>query len=205
MKSLKRSLGTIIALSSLGFAGGDMAPVEPVIEVPVVDESKGNFYAGLSLSAVSTRDTDATLNFFDVEEGQDRLGNITLQAGYNFNEYFAIEGRYSTTVTDEDAVEMNGWSIFAKPQYPGTNGVSIYGLLGYGGVTLDGNANGFPYTADVDDTGFQWGIGVDYKMFDNMTVFVDYTSLASKMDGLYYNGATEVDVDAITVGINYQF
>ena len=40
---------------------------------------------------------------------------------------------------------------------------------------------------------------------DNLEVFVDYTSLANDMDGIYWNGATSVDVDSINVGVNYKF
>ncbi len=192
-------------MSSLGFAGGDfVTPEEPQVIIPVVmDEvDESGFYAGIGLSAISTRDADVSLDFTNAEGGQDRLGNVSFLAGYNVNTYFAAEGRYTTSVTDEDQVEMSGWSLFVKPQYPVTEDFSIYALLGFGGVTLDG-INGF--TADVDDAGFQWGLGASYLVMENFSLFADYTSLANEMDGVYFNGALQVDVDAVAAGISYQF
>jgi len=200
MKKIVLSAVAVLAMSSFAVAGGDVAPV--VVPVVVEEEGLNGFYAGLGLSAVSTRDANVDLNFFDVEHGQDRLGNVSFLAGYNFNEYVAVEGRYTTTFSDEDLVEMDGWSLFVKPQYPISEDFSVYALLGFGGVTMDG-VNGAPVA--VDETGFQWGIGANYMATENISVFIDYTSLATDMEGLYWDGALEVDADAITIGVNYLF
>ena len=58
---------------------------------------------------------------------------------------------------------------------------------------------------DVDDSGFQWGLGASYAIGENYTLFIDYTSLAADMDGYYYNGALEVDADSFTIGVTYKF
>ncbi|MEA3419429.1 MAG: outer membrane beta-barrel protein [Campylobacterota bacterium] len=210
MKKITLSLVSVIALSGMSFAGGDFEPVvEPVVAVPVVVEDTSGFYLGAGLAAVSTRDATVNGSFFDAKGGQDRLGNLTFLAGYDFNRYIAAEGRFTTSIADEDIVEMSGWSLFAKPQYAfdGSN-FKIYALLGFGGVTLDSmNAD---YVTDVDDTAFQWGIGAAYSFGEymednNLAVFVDYTSLATDMEGIYWNGAPETDVDAITAGVTYRF
>jgi opacity protein-like surface antigen len=193
---MKKVILSLAAISSLGFAGGDIVPV------PVVNDSQSSFYAGLAISAVSSRDAALSMDFFNVKSGQDRLGNITFQAGYNYNEYVAFEGRYTTTISDEDLVEMNGWSLFIKPQYPVSKKFNIYALLGFGGVSMDPVNNS---GVNVDDTGFQWGLGLNYEVVDNVFIFADYTSLANDMEGLYYNGALEVDADAINLGVSYQF
>ena len=198
MKNIVLSAVAVCAMSSFSMAGGDVAPIVPVSEE--VDNS--SFYVGLGLSAVSTRDAAVSLDFFNVVHGQDRLGNFSLFAGYNFNEYIALEGRYTTTFSDEDLVEMSGWSLFAKPQYPVTEDFSVYALLGFGGVTLD-NVNAS--TVNVDDSGFQWGIGASYLATENISVFIDYSSLANDMEGLYWNGAHDIDADASTIGVNYLF
>ncbi len=203
MKKIVLSVWAVAAMSSLGFAGGDMKNVapamEPVVEVPAAEK---NFYVGLGLSAVSTRDADVSMDLFNGKTGQDRLGNVSFLAGYNFNEYVAIEGRYTTSIAHEDLVTMDGWSLFVKPQYPVNEDIKVYALLGFGGITLDG-VNGA--TVDVDDSGFQWGLGAGYAMTEDFTLFVDYASLANDMDGTYYNGADKVDTDAVTVGITYHF
>lgn len=202
MNKIVLSVWAVMAMSSLGFAGGDMKDVEPAIEpVVVVEEEKSGLYAGLGLAAVSTRDAEVSVDWGGTDR-QDRLWNVSILAGYDFNEYIAVEGRYTTSFNHEDQVEMSGWSVFAKPQYPVSENFSVYALLGYGGVTLDG-ING--YIVDVDDTGFQWGLGASYQVMENASFFVDYTFPANDMDGLYFNGAVKVDVDAFTLGVNYHF
>lgn len=199
-----------IALSGISFAEEDNSSAS----VWVASEESA-FYVGLGIAAMSVRDSEISIDYFNPKPGeQDRLGNLTLLAGYDFNEYIAVEGRYTTSFFDEDEVKMSGWSLFVKPQYAfkesetnEKNGFKIYALLGLGGVTMDG-VNG--YHADVDDTGFQWGIGASYSFiktadYKDVSIFIDYTSLANNMDGLYPNGATQVDADAITLGLTYRF
>ena len=202
MNKVALSLGAVIALSSFGVAGGDIVPVEPAVAAVYASADESSFYVGIAMAATSSRDSSVSLNFTSEKAGQDRQGNITLLAGYNINRYFAVEGRYTTTFTDEDLVETDSLSIFAKPQYPVSEDVSLYALLGYGAVTMDG-VNGS--AVDVDDNGFQWGLGVNWEVANNTGIFVDYTSLASEMDGIYYNGALQVDADQINVGVTYKF
>lgn len=195
----------------------------PAIAVGNDDVEEENFYLGAAIVAVSTRDASVSMDIFKETDGQDRLGNASLHAGYEFNNYLAVEGRYSTSLTDDDRVDMpSAWGIFLKPIYKfeddaeraaGEDYFAVYGLLGFGGMTLEGSNQS---TADVDDTGFQWGLGLsytfrtvsdseEYKYKDNWTVFFDYTNLANDMDGIYYNGATKIDGDAFTLGVNYKF
>lgn len=159
-------------------------------------------YVGLGFSLVSTRDSAVNLNFFSVTTGQDRLGDMSFLAGYTFKNIIAIEGRYSINIIKSDLVTEKGWSIFLKPQYPMSDDFKVYALFGYGGVTIEPENHSI---VSVDSTGFQWGFGVDYSITERSSIFFDYTSLASGMDGLYYNGALQVDTDALTVGLKYSF
>jgi len=206
MKNIKLSLVTLVSLSTLVFAGGDIAPLEPIVDVPqtedmVVSKIKSGFYASLALAATSTRESDTSLNFFSEEDGQDRMGNFTLTAGYDFNKYVAVEGRFTTSFTKEEITEMQGFSIFVKPQYPITKKFSVYGLLGFGSVKLEGVDN---TDVDVDDNGFQWGLGASYAINDDFSIYADYTSLAKDMDGTYLTQRS-ADTDALTIGITYNF
>ncbi|WP_309496558.1 porin family protein [Sulfurovum sp.] len=195
MNKIALSLCTVITLSSFSIADS-----ETISMYGKADTS--SFYVGIGMAATSTRDSSVSLSFLSEKTGQDRLGNVTLFAGYNLNKYFAVEGRYTTTFTDEDLVEMDGLSLFAKPQYPIDEQFSLYALLGYGTVTMD-PVNGSD--VNVDESGFQWGLGLNYEVANNTSIFIDYTSLASEMKGVYYNGALEVDADQINVGVTYKF
>jgi len=196
---MKKIVFAVTVMSSLVFPSGDIP--EPVGAVPAVGEVNG-FYAGFGLAAVSTRRVDFTADFFNTQEEQDRLGNVTLLAGYSMNDYIAVEARYTTSFTHDEDIEMDGWSLFAKPQYPVNEDFSLYALLGYGNVNLKGSKP--DGVVDVDDSTFQWGLGMSYMLKENISLFADYTWLANDMDG-DYNGVDEVDVDVITIGVNYHF
>lgn len=197
----------IVATSNLLMAGGELQKaVEPVVNIPTIEEEvsdNNHFYIGLGLSAISARDASVNANLFDGKAGQDRLGNVDLLAGYEFHRHFAVEGRYNTTIAKSDSIDtMDSWSIFAKPKYPVTEEFTLYGLLGYGNVQLDG-ADGS--IADMDESGFQWGLGLSYMINENFDLFADYKFLADEFDGVFSNGATEVSVDSLTAGVIYKF
>jgi opacity protein-like surface antigen len=187
------------------------------------DAKLDGFYAGAGLSAVTLNYSDVSRDFFSIVDGQDRLGNVTLVAGYDVNEYVGVEGRYTFPLQDEDVIEMDsGWSLFVKPMYKfdgddgranGENYFAVYGLLGFGGVSFQG-VNQVP--GEVDETGFQWGLGLsytirracdqeEYRYEDDWTLFADYTNLGNDMEGLFYEGYGKLDSEALTVGVSYHF
>ncbi len=210
MKKIALSIVAIVGMSSFGFAAGETVPV--AVPADQVDENK--FYVGFGIAAVSNRDSEVGLDFSNIEDGQDRTGNFTLLAGYDYNDYIGVEGRYTASFADEDQLEMSGWSIFLKPQYifkdeneENTN-FKVYALVGFGGVTIDDIGN--DWEVALDDTGFQWGLGASYSLKDvldgeDVSIFADYTVLARGFEGLYYKEHVEGDVDAFTVGITYKF
>ena len=187
-------------LTSFSFAGGDVSP----IPVPlVVEEENNGFYLGLGTSLVSVRYAIVPLSFGEaLYLEQDRLGNVTLLAGYNYNKYIGVEGRYTSSFFYEQVIEMKGWSLFVKPQYPVYEDIVVYGLLGYGNIRLDGVEG---YLVEVNQDSFQWGVGVSYDITDNVAVSFDYTMLANDVEGLFNNNILYVDVDALTLAVEYKF
>ena len=204
MKNITLSVLVMMAIGNISYAGGDIAPVvEPEVTVPAINESvsESGFYVGLGVSAVSTRESG--LDFFSEKEGQDRTGDITLLAGYDFNQYIAVEGRYMVSVTEEDILERSSWGIYVKPQYPIYEDFKVYALLGYGGFDADGIDGS---TVNVDETSFQWGIGASYEVMDNISIFVDYLNIANDVETTtFITSPSDVDSDAITVGMTYKF
>ena len=97
MQKIVLSVSAVVAMSSLVFAGGgskEATPVvEPVVVIPMVEEV-GSFYAGLGFSYLSTG--ASSLDYIDNHPERDRTGNLLFMAGYEFNQYVALEGRYST-------------------------------------------------------------------------------------------------------------
>ncbi len=225
MKNITFSLVSILALSGLSFAGGNLAPVvpieEPVMEAPVAAGSSA-FYVGLGYSYLSSNRT-AVLNkpgdIFDgsvVKDTDSNANNIMLQAGYQINQYFAIEGRYTFSAGDfslthnhdhgleEDAdIDLSNVAIYLKPMYPIGN-LSIYGLLGYG--QIDREFNSEP-SHTWDGSGFQWGAGLQYAVTEKISIFADYT-LWYDEDGEPHERLPrllDTDFSVISVGLTYRF
>ncbi len=198
------SLVSIMALSGLSYAGGSIAPVidEPIV-VPELVASNSAFYVGLGFGQ-STINDDTTSEEFSST-------NFMIQAGYQYNQYIAIEGRYGFGFdTDYDQGNTNGmtdydgdienWGIYLKPMYPITEEFDIYALLGYGGVALTDIAGG-----DAYESGFQWGLGAQYAVTESISVFADYVKLYDDT-GLDYRALLDdIDSDTWTIGVSYKF
>ena len=218
MKNIVLSAVAVLAMSSFAVAGGDIAPVEePMVVVePVITD--GGFYLGLAYSLLSTDlqetyptgNADSTLTR---DWGSDDFSQIMLQAGYKFNSYVAVEGRYwiglddntyTSNILGELTNEIDTWGIYVKPMYPVTDAFDIYALLGYASADYQVSGSGYTLDADAFD-GFSWGIGADYSFTDNVSVFVDYVSLYD--DTFVNNNGNNVDftVDTWNFGVTYQF
>ena len=202
MKKTTLSIVSILALNGLAFAGGDIAPVEPIVETPVVVE-QSPFYLGIGIGTASVNDDDTSEEF--------EATTLMLQAGYQYNDYIALEGRYTFGLdmdyspgnTNSSSGDYDGdfssWGLYVKPMYPIGN-FSLYALLGYGGVMLDDLAGG-----DAYESAFQWGLGASYAMSDNYSVFVDYVSLYDDTGFDYRARLDDIDSDTWTFGVSYRF
>ena len=206
MKKITMSIISVLALSQMAFAGGDIGKnvVESEAEVVVIPETadESAFYVGLGYSYMN-------LDFDSVEESGDIDGNgMLVLAGYNFNKYIAVEARYSKTFGDlsydndyesgDFDGEISNYGLYLKPMYP-VGGVTLYGLLGYGKVTYEEGAD------KESESGFQWGIGASYAVNESWGLFVDYTRLYDDqgLDEIptYY----DIMIDSINVGVTYTF
>lgn len=129
------------------------------------------------------------------------------RVGYDFNEYLGIEGRVIKTMWKYEQQKIEHMGLFAKPMFPVTEDMNIYGLLGFGKVKT-GNKLVF------DDTGIAWGIGLNYNFGDDeeiehnsttvtqtngngLGVFIDYERLLQKSDA--------PDFDTVSFGLTYDF
>ena len=191
MKKLTLSVAAVMAMST--FASAD------------INDPGG--YIGLGYSYMSTSMKVPSLGTAEA------TGNaITFTTGYQANDYFALEVRYSTTFGDLDGEDFDGSTgdiegdmsniaIYAKPMYK-INELSLYGLIGYGMVTL-----GDDYFSDTDsESGFQWGLGTSYSIKSNIDISIDYTKLYDDAGGFGNSEeGNNIDIDSLTFGVNYKF
>ena len=209
MKNITLSLVAIAAVSTFAIAGGDIAPVEPAEEVVVVEEM-GNFYLGLAYTVMGDSYTRTPVGT-DPKNFDDTVSDIMFQAGYQFNDYIAVEGRYWANVSDLDVVNQAGqgyslagadaWGLYVKPMYPVTDTFDVYALLGYGGFSHNSEKlNG--------GNGFSWGVGASYSVTESVDLFIDYTSIYNDSRDFKNNGVAvtkDLDIDTINFGVSYNF
>jgi opacity protein-like surface antigen len=138
-----------------------------------------------------------------------------LQLGYKYNAYIGIEARYTQSVGDVEydkgntsltnisdyATTSSNMAIYLKPQYA-LGDFSLYGLLGYGMIEYTDLPKG---TKDREESSFQWGLGLDYLIVDDVSLFADYSRI---YDGVGFDGHipnSDVYSDVVTVGVSYRF
>ncbi len=202
MNTIKLSVVALLLTSTIAMAGGKNggAPESEVVPI-VVEPALTGFYAGLGYSCLQ----------MDIDEPADidirSMTALSITAGYNFNEYFAIEGRYTASLGDldvetgnterDEAWDMSNIGVYLKPQY-NIDTFTVYGLLGYGQLTLDDD-----FSRSVSS--FQYGLGVNMMATDNVGIFIDYRRLYDDedFDGLSIDEI--VTANSYTVGVNYHF
>ncbi|WP_341501898.1 porin family protein [Gallaecimonas sp. GXIMD4217] len=143
-------------------------------------------YIGAHYSALEVEDSG-----FDVD-----LGVLGAQAGYNFNEFFAIEGRLGFGISDDSIfgtdVELeNYYGAYLVPQFQFNEVFGAYALLGFtkGKIKVSG------FGSDSEDD-FGYAIGARFNVAENANLFVEYGQL---MD------THGVEFNTVTAGFNYRF
>lgn len=148
-------------------------------------------------------------------------------AGYKINDVFSIETRLHTGISGysynfsesgfEDQkykqdIEYQG-HILAKASYTITEAFKVYALAGYTktkteittslpSTDLSGNTNvTYPYQFSENVDGFGYGVGLDYQINNQFSVFIDYQVLP---DFDIYRDSSG-SWDSLNLGVNYSF
>jgi len=163
-------------------------------------------YLGLGYASTNV---DLTIEGLDSDKQKlldSSTDSVLLQVGYDFNEYFGIEGRYyinnSSLAFDyylgdtslSGTYEANSLAIYAKPQY-NFGVITVYGLLGI-------SAN--DYTVNTllgidNETLFSWGGGAKFNVTQSLGLFVDYTDLGENDENV------NTGLTSWNVGFSYKF
>jgi len=219
-KSILTSLAIAAGLSvSINAGGGkNMAPVAvPVVPIETIDPLPWYLGAGLVWAKLSLDDCGAAPGC----SYEDATYGAMVRGGYDYNEYIGIEARYIRTFLDEGpygGAPLAHAGLFLKPQYPVSERVNLYGLLGYGYTENLGNGARLDYFDS--DWGFSAGAGIEYDLSDRdgdkiengnydrtfdgyadqgkgWSLFLDYQRLLIKSD--------IPDLDAVSFGVRYDF
>lgn len=128
---------------------------------------------------------------------------LVAKTGYLFNDYFAVEARLGVGVVDDEQ-DIYGYDVSVKLKYlMGIYGKGIlnlneqfdvYAMLGFTKAEMEAELEG--YSDSSDDSDLSFGIGVDYKLSNQLYLDFEYMSYMSKSD---------FDASAIAIGITKNF
>ncbi|EDL52768.1 hypothetical protein VSAK1_13917 [Vibrio mediterranei AK1] len=163
---IKHTLSILTAAMTLSFSA-------------LADDS---FYLGTIYSTVRAADES-------VDKSTSNISNLGLQAGYSFNQHFALEGRYFYALNRSSSLPQHQSQIYAKASYPLNDTFSIYALAGVNFAK--------EYSASSQTKGyFSGGAGVSYTFTDKLKGSLEYVSLAHSK---FYKG------NAVNIGLSYCF
>jgi len=220
---MKRVIAAALLSGLSLYAGGKTVVPAVVPVVPIEHESVNPWYLGVGLIwADFLKDpcspTDPTCKYEDVTYG------AMVRGGYDFNQYFGLEGRLAGTFMDEGpngGAPLMHAGLFLKPQYPLAERFNAYALAGYGYTKNLGKSNGnIVKNYFDDDWGFSAGIGFEYDLSDKDSDFLEGTAYDREFDGYADQGrgwnlfidyqrllidSDAPDMDMISAGVRYDF
>jgi len=154
------------------------------------EEAKSGWYGGASYAQL---DTDiAGIVEFD-------LGALVFNAGYQINDYVAIETRLGTGITDDDIVGLELeldylWGIYTKIGIPTGTAFYPYVVLGYTKAELE--LSGLGYSESDSDSDTSYGVGANFTVNDNFGVFAEYMNWYDDED---------IEITGFNLGVSYKF
>ena len=214
INKIKFSTTAMLLLGNMAFAGGDILPVVEyetveMIEVaevvlPVVKEVQAPVVApelekkSPKVEKKSLKKVDspwymgAGLSMGRVSDAhcEDITYGVVGKIGYDFNEYVGAEARGVRTNWEYEGAKIKHAAVLLKLQYPVSEDINLYGLVGYGKTTTT-------HKKRVDETGLAYGAGVEYALGEDMNIFVDYERLIDK--------SNLPALEALSLGVSFDF
>ncbi len=150
--------------------------------IPVESVSAGWYVGG----AIGNADDD---ELDDDDSGAKLLG------GYQFNEYFGVEGAFVDLgdfdiPLSTDTLSQEGVTIQAVGRYPLGDHFSVFGKAGFFRWDVETS------TADDDGTDNTFGFGGEYRLNDNWALRAEWERFSDVSGG---------DIDMISFGATYSF
>ena len=133
--------------------------------------------------------------------GSDSSTNGMILGGVEVNDYLAVEGRLTKSVSDYEIkdhkpISFSNAAIYLKPQMK-FDKFAVYGLLGYGVSSIDFMGK------NTKNSGFQYGAGGSYSVTDQLSVFADYTQLMGSSTKIS-DASTLGSIDSVNAGVIFK-
>ncbi|OOE71542.1 outer membrane beta-barrel protein [Salinivibrio kushneri] len=184
MKKVVTGLGLLLAVAPAAYAQQD-----------------SGLYMGGRIGPSFLEDSCVT----DTDCGDSELG-AGIITGYDFNNWFALEGTYDYLGRFDTAFDQSGTTVGAsgdltaltlapKFSYHFKPDTALYGKLG--AAMWDFNSN----AGDRDDVSLMGALGVDHQATEKLNVRLEYQHINDMDDGYF----SSVDNNFVTVGMTYHF
>jgi outer membrane immunogenic protein len=232
MKKIAYSLVTVLVLSGTGIAGGDIAPVTPILT-----NSWSGFYVGFQAGGVWG---DSDVVYEDNQHNRFYAQNIRpdgflggFYGGYNWivgdNWLFGVEGEWNY-ISADDTVNIDGdpqTTAKLEQEWDASIRLRLGKVLGEylpyitGGVawsnfdlkTHDAYSSNPDISTSYTLTGWTIGGGLEMRLTDNLLARVQYryTDYGNDTKRIWSNGSDYFDARVkynthmVTVGISYRF
>ena len=204
MKTLKY-IGYLCLLASLALQAGDAKHTQKPDTIPLpILPTKNELYMGLGVGQFTLKNTQTK------EELSSMTGTIIL--GYDIDQYFGLEARYSRsfqdicydsgnfTVANHDIdATFTNMALYAKVGYAFEK-IKPYILLGYG----ESKVTNLSFS-NRKEAGLQYGAGLSYELNPHWNLFADYVRA---YDDKGFDGRSRADtltLDIATFGFKYHF
>lgn len=172
---MKLTVLALIALGNIALAGGDLSPSA---QQEIKKDSLWSVGVGLVAGQVHSNNCE------------DKTYGLIAKVDYDFSTYIGVEARAFKTNWEYEGGKLEHLGLFMKPQYQVNKEFNLYALAGYGKTSF-GNKRNF------SDTGLAYGIGGDYVLNEEFSLFADYERLL--------HDAGDYDLDALSFGVSYEF
>ena len=129
--------------------------------------------------------------------------------GYQFNEFFALEANYvdfGKFGKDDTKAKLKGGALVAIGRLPVTDSFGVYAKAGAFAAALDVDA--FNESETYDEVSPVVGAGVDFRITEHLTTFLEYNRYNVDIDENDFNGQLNndgPDFDTAQVGLKFQF
>jgi len=129
--------------------------------------------------------------------------------GYQFNQFFALEANYvdfGNFGKDDTRAKLKGGALVAIGRLPVTDSFGVYAKAGAFAAALDVDA--FNEDETYDDVSPVIGAGVDFRITDHLTTFLEYNRYNVDIDKKDFHNNLSNDnpeFDTAQVGLKFQF
>lgn len=168
-----------------------------------------NFYVGGQYNKTTLKEKESGFS------GSVDFGSLTALAGYQFNDYLAVEARLGTGVKDKSSND-DGYKeslgvglqtmLLAKAHYNLSDEFALFAVAGYSKTEIEYKESepGFSFSETDSLNGLALGIGGEFKFANNFGVHLEYIMLPDKTfreDGY----SLKFEANNLSLGVNYYF